>query len=201
MDSAKTIEETIQAVCVASPLYGANRRRKVSAVWIAFALVCAVIYLCWNHGGEIVGAVWAFVSASLQDKSAAPAVPGTHAAKWLFVLIGCLFAAVLVYEAAEASELRAAVHEGKATDDLLMAIAQNPHIPESAKADLASELNEHGHVSGEALMAIAARAERETTVKKRQAEIQRARLAGQFGPGATAMLHYKQSDKQANMRA
>lgn len=189
MNAAKTIEETIQAVCVASPLYRGYRIRRALAGYAVLALVCAVIYLCWHHWGEIVGGLWALVSRKSASWSAAPA------AQWFLWLILCLFAAVIVYEALADRKNWPAVRDGKATDDLLVAIVQNPHIQQSAKASLASEIEQHGYVSAAALGEVAARADREAVVKKRQAEIQRARF--ELGPGATAMLNYRQSDEQA----
>ncbi|WP_321809042.1 hypothetical protein [Burkholderia sp. BCC1993] len=187
MNSAKTIEETIQAVCVASPQYRGNQRMRALAGWAVLALVCAIIYLCWNHGGEIVGALWALLSH--QDK---PFIPSAQLFLWL---IACLLVAAVVYETTALTERWAAVRDGKATDDLLVAIVQNPHIPQSAKVSLAREIEEHGYVSAEALSQIAERAEREAVVQKRQVDIQRARFAHELGPGATAMLNYLQRDE------
>ncbi|WP_321874511.1 hypothetical protein [Burkholderia ubonensis] len=184
MNTAKTIKETIEAVCVASPLYRGNRMRRALAGWAMVVVIGAIIYLCWSHGWEVLRGLGALIS--WKDEPVIPAV------RWFVFLILCLFVAAIVYEAATASETRAAVHDGKATDDLLVAIAQNPHIPQSAKASLAREIEEHGHVSAEALGQIAVRAEREAIVKKRRAEIQRAQL----GPGAAAMLNYRQADEQ-----
>lgn len=192
MNSAKTIEETIEAVCVASPLYRGNRWKQTLAGWVVLALVGALIYLCWNHGWAILGALWALVS---REDTLGTVIP---ALRWFLFLIVCLFAAAIVWEAAAASETRAAVRDGKATDDLLVAIVQNPHIPQSAKAALAREIEEHGYVSAEALGQIAARAKQEAIVQKRQAEIQRAREPHELGPGATAMLNYRQRDEDGH---
>lgn len=186
MNTPKTIQEVVQTVCEASPYYKANQTVQALGRWVALGLVCAIVYLCWLHGSEIVESLWALVV--WQEKPFAPS------AGLVVFLVALLFVDATLWEVATAREKWAAVYDGKATDDLLVALVQNPHISRTAKADLAREIEQHGYVSAEALGQVAARAEREAAVQKRQVEIQRARLAHELGPGAQALLNYRNDD-------
>lgn len=194
MNPAKNIEQTVQAVCDAAPGNKVYRRVRTVSVWALRALICAIAYHCWNHGGAIVDSLWGWVSWK-GDRALFPA------AHLFLLLVGGAFAAAIAYEVANTEEKKAAVNNGIATDDLLLAIVHNPHIPQSAKASLAREIEEHGFVSEEALGKIAARAERDAVVQQRQAAIRQARNERQLGPGASALLNYCRDGERAKRDA
>ncbi|CAM2164649.1 hypothetical protein BLAT2472_170027 [Burkholderia latens] len=188
---AKTIMETMRAVCRAAPRYVLYRTVQTAAVWSAGIMCFTAIYLGWTNGATVGSKLWALLT--WQDTPAVPIM------STIGLLLGAAFVACVIYEVAKAAETRPAISAGNATDDLLLAIVQNPHIPASAKERLASELADNGCVSEAALAKIAVRADMEAEAQRRQAEIESARRSRQLGPGAIAMLNYhRQDDSNGN---